>query len=196
MTIVQRTETRAEAAGPDAGTERTRRRQAGRRSRTTLGPLALLDLVKEYGRRVPPWQGQPGDVLASRTYELVDLSDELEVWVIQWPTGGHLQLHDHGGSAGAFWVVGGELEERYHAPREPRAFGQADGTLGRRRHGAGSGMGFGGEYLHDVRNGGPVTATSVHAYSPPMPAMTYYLSTPAGPVAERTEYRSDPSWAP
>jgi Cysteine dioxygenase type I len=30
-----------------------------------------------------------------------------EAWVICWPSGGLLDLHDHGGSAGAFSVVSG-----------------------------------------------------------------------------------------
>ena len=150
-----------------------------------LDPLALLDLVRCRGPRTTPWRGRPLD---ERVYELVELTDEVEVWVIHWPTGGQLQLHDHGGSAGAFWVVSGVLTERFHAPGE-------DGP-GLRRHGASSGVAFGGRYLHDVRNDGRATATSVHAYSPPMPAMTYYRNGDGGPVAQYTEYRSDPAWAP
>jgi hypothetical protein len=84
-------------------------------------------------------------------------------------------------------VVGGTLEERYLTD---------DRSLAHRRIGAASGAGFGARYVHDVRNGGTAPATSVHAYSPPMPGMTFYRTSPAGLVAERTEYRSDPSWAP
>ena len=47
-------------------------------------------------------------------------------------------------------------------------------TLRRRNVGASNGIGFGPRYVHDVRNAGPESATSIHAYSPPLRSMTYY----------------------
>ena len=147
--------------------------------------------MKEYSTRVTPWKDTGDGPLAARVYELIELTDDVEVWVIHWPSGGHLQLHDHGGSTGAFWVVSGSLEELYISSRRSAS------RAGRRRHPAGGGAGFGGEYVHDVRSVGLAPTTSVHAYSPPMPGMTYYrLPSAGGLAAERTEYRSDPSWAP
>lgn len=162
----------------------------GRQHRPPLSPIALLDLVKQFGARTPPWESPDGEPLKERSYELIDLADDVEIWVIHWPVGGHLQLHDHGGSAGAFWVVGGSLEEHYIVRNRPTV------ALGHRQHKTASGTAFGGEYVHDVRNGGDGPATTVHAYSPPMPGMTYYRTAGSSLVAERTEYRSDPSWAP
>jgi hypothetical protein len=155
--------------------------------RGPLDPIALLDLAKEHAGTTGAWAEEDAAALTERSYELVSLTDDVEVWVIHWPAGGRLQLHDHGGSSGAFWVVGGTLEERYLTD---------DRSLAHRRIGATSGAGFGPRYVHDVRNGGTAPATSVHAYSPPMPGMTFYRTSPSGLVAERTEYRSDPSWAP
>ncbi len=173
---------RPPASAPVAG-----RRAAGRTARRgPLDPIALLDLAKEQAGTTGAWT-EPSGSLTERSYELVSLTDDVEVWVIHWPAGGSLQLHDHGGSSGAFWVVGGTLEERYVTDER---------SLAHRRIGAASGAGFGPRYVHDVRNGGSVPATSVHAYSPPMPGMTFYRTSPDGLVAERTEYRSDPSWAP
>ncbi len=97
-----------------------------------------------------------------------------------------MELHDHGGSAGTLFVVRGELHER---------FVTAQGGLGRRRIPTSSGAALGPEDVHDVTNLGP-SALSVHTYSPPIPQMTYYRLAGGGPVAERTEYRTDPSWAP
>jgi hypothetical protein len=118
---------------------------------------------------------------------LLELTDELEIWAIHWPQGKGLELHDHGGSVGALWVVEGTLEEHYVRPER---------TLGRRTIVAGGGAAFGPHYVHDVVNAQAAPATSVHAYSPPMESMTFYRQEPHGLVAERAEYRSDPTWAP
>jgi hypothetical protein len=68
--------------------------------------------------------------------------------------------------------------------------------LGRRSIVAGGGAAFGPHYVHDVVNAQTAPATSVHAYSPPMESMTFYRQGAHGLVAERAEYRADPTWAP
>ena len=151
-----------------------------------LSPLALLHRARAEAPQVVPWSERVEEPLAERAYELVAMDDDVEVWVIHWPAGGHLELHDHGGSAGALVVVGGTLEETYVGP---------DGLAGRRL-GSGGGTAFGPAYVHDVVNTGVGPATSVHVYSPPLPAMTFYRHGEHGLTADRTEYRSDPSWAP
>ena len=153
-----------------------------------LSPLALLEVAKQFAAKVPAREMPDEVVLTERTYELVALDEEFEVWVIHWPTGGHLELHDHGGSAGAFWVLRGALEERY-VDR-----GREFDVLGERRHVASTGIGFGSHYVHDVRNGGGEVATSVHAYSPPLHSMTYYRTDQHELAADRTEFRSDATW--
>ncbi len=123
-----------------------------------------------------------------RTYELVEWDDDVEVWIIHWPQGGRLQLHDHGGSSGAFWVVGGTLQEGHI---------NGHGRMSHRHVPSGAGEAFGPNYVHDVVNRRRGSATSVHAYSPPMPSMTFYNQISGGRlVADRTEYRASPTWAP
>jgi hypothetical protein len=163
---------------------------ADRRPRPGLSPIALLDLAQKFASQVPAGERPGAGALTERAYELLSLDDDFEIWSIHWPAGDQLQLHDHGGSAGAFWVVRGTLVERHYRPERPLS------PFGRRWHGESSGLGFGARYVHDVVNGGPGLASSVHAYSPPMPAMTYYRASGRDLVAERTDYRTDPSWAP
>ncbi len=53
---------------------------------------------------------------------------------------------------------------------------------------AGGAWSFGPRYIHDVRNAAAAAvAVSVHAYSPPLPAMTRYELTPAGLVRRNAE---------
>lgn len=100
--------------------------------------------------------------------------DELDVWLISWVPDRSTELHDHGGSLGALTVVSGAL-------RETRWDGEA---LRRRRLRAGDQAAFPLGWVHDVvwtpeRDlSTPVTPTlSVHAYSPPLTAMSYYEVT-------------------
>jgi Cysteine dioxygenase type I len=170
MTITQETRT--------LGTDRTvPATPLGRDGRPRPnGPLALLDLLQSYVAEAAELlpRAEPG-------------LDELEIWAIHWPQGQGLELHDHGGSVGALWVVEGTLEEHYVRPEQ---------VLGRRNIVAGGGAAFGPHYVHDVVNSQAAPATSVHAYSPPMESMTFYRQDERGLVVDRAEYRADPSWAP
>jgi predicted metal-dependent enzyme (double-stranded beta helix superfamily) len=160
-------------------------RYAGRKP--ALGPLALLDLLQDYVAETAELLPVADRFLSERRYELLELTDELEIWAIHWPQGQGLELHDHGGSVGALWVTEGSLAEHYV---------QSEGKLGRRSIVAGGGAAFGPHYIHDVVNAEAAPATSVHAYSPPMASMTFYRPEGSGLVVDRAEYRADPSWAP
>ena len=149
--------------------------------------LDLLALVRDYTEECADALPVAGEDLSERSYELLELNDELEIWAIHWPQGQGLELHDHGGSVGALWVVAGTLEEHYI---------DAAGTVARRTLATGGGAAFGRTYIHDVVNADAAPATSVHAYSPPMASMTFYRQEPHGLVVERAEYRADPTWAP
>jgi predicted metal-dependent enzyme (double-stranded beta helix superfamily) len=151
------------------------------------GPLALLDLLQTYVTETAGLVPRAEPDLTERRYELLELTDDLEIWAIHWPQGQGLELHDHGGSVGALWVVEGSLEEHYVSP---------DQTLARRSIVTGGGAAFGPTYIHDVVNAETAPATSVHAYSPPMAAMTFYRAEARGLVVDRADYRADPSWAP
>jgi hypothetical protein len=125
-----------------------------------------------------------------RWFTRIHGDDELDVWLISWVPGHATELHDHGGSLGALTVVAGSLNE----------FRWDGRTLRRRRLDAGDQAGFPLGWVHDVvwaprpvpspvaapvtTIKGPVTPTlSVHAYSPPLTAMSYYE------VADRNRLR-------
>jgi len=149
---------------------------------------SLLSLGRLFGSScVTPWSERDHGALEARDYELLELSDHFEVWVIHWPSDGLLQLHDHGGSSGALYVVSGSLDEGTVS---------AANTHERRSIGAGQGTSFGPRHVHDVVNQGPGVATSVHVYSPPMEKMTFFTLRAGGLVPDHTEYRADPTWAP
>jgi hypothetical protein len=106
--------------------------------------------------------------------------DDLDLWLISWVPGQSTVLHDHGGSLGALTVLSGALRERRWTgsdlrERILRAGDQAAFPLG---------------WVHDVErapgdatNLGPMDPTlSVHAYSPPLTAMSYYEPTGRGPL--------------
>jgi hypothetical protein len=160
---------------------------APRAGRAPLEPLALLDLLQRYARETADCLPIASPDLVERQYELLELTDDLEIWAIHWPQGRGLELHDHGGSVGALWVVEGILEEHYVEQRLATA---------RRSIAAGGGEAFRPAYIHDVVNVRAAPATSLHAYSPPMASMTFYRQEAGGLVVDRTEYRADPSWAP
>jgi predicted metal-dependent enzyme (double-stranded beta helix superfamily) len=89
-----------------------------------------------------------------------------DVWLITWVAEQASELHDHAGSLGALTVVSGVLDEQRWVA--------ADGALRHRRLRAGRGATFGLGHVHDVVNTRPEHAVSVHAYSPPLTAMSYY----------------------
>ncbi|WP_435173861.1 cysteine dioxygenase [Gordonia hongkongensis] len=104
--------------------------------------------------------------------------DDVDVWLISWTPGEATELHDHAGSLGALTVLSGSLRE-YHWTGDDLAVRILD---------AGDQAAFPLGWVHDVvRN--PVVAApeigaetsplatptlSVHAYSPPLTAMSYY----------------------
>ncbi len=173
-------------------------------------PAALCPIRPRY--QLPPWPEPPERTLESsllalatqvaattpwrppslagteRAYELIEQTDIYEVWAIHWPTGGHLELHDHGGSGGALYVAKGELvESRLVAPA----------SLLRRSITAGHGVEVPPLCLHDVINSGPAPATSVHVYSPPLSHMNFYAQDELGTVRrQHTEHRARPGWNP
>ena len=111
-----------------------------------------------------PCELRDGDQPNERKYARVLSTPAYEAWVIYWPSGGSLDLHDHGGSAGAFSVVSGALDEA-------RVEG---GVKSERTLGPGETAGFGPSSVHAIINRGSEMATSVHVYSPPLSSMYYY----------------------
>ena len=119
-----------------------------------------------------------------RWYEQIHMGDSYELWLISWLPGQSTGFHDHGGANGAFGVVWGQLDEYTvtggATPSRPRVVT------------AGSVRAFGQRHVHDVRNAATGSvAVSVHAYSPPLSAMTRYGLTPGGLVPIRVEGTDD-----
>ncbi|KWX25548.1 cysteine dioxygenase [Mycolicibacterium wolinskyi] len=128
-------------------------------------------------------RGLPED---ERWYTRLVGNDELDVWLISWVPDRSTELHDHGGSLGALTVVSGTLTET-----------RWDGEgLKRRQLSAGSQAAFPLGWVHDVvRAPGPVSGPtlSVHAYSPPLTAMSYYEVTSRNTLRRsRTELTDAP----
>jgi predicted metal-dependent enzyme (double-stranded beta helix superfamily) len=119
-----------------------------------------------------------------RWYEQIPVNDLCELWLISWLPGQSTGFHDHGGANGAFGVVWGQLDEHQMSRR-------AAGSL-KRPVTAGRVRSFGQHHVHDVRNSSASSvAVSVHAYSPPLSAMTRYDVTAGGLVPIRTEGADD-----
>jgi hypothetical protein len=137
---------------------------------------------------------------AERWFTRIHGDDELDVWLISWVPGRATELHDHGGSLGALTVLSGSLNE----------FRWDGRGLRRRRLDAGDQAGFPLGWVHDVvwaprsvtgpdpgpagTIKGPVEPTlSVHAYSPPLTAMSYYEITDRNRLRrQRTELTDQP----
>jgi rhodanese-related sulfurtransferase/predicted metal-dependent enzyme (double-stranded beta helix superfamily) len=113
-----------------------------------------------------------------RWYLPLHRSNSCDVWLLAWERGQDTDWHDHGGSSGSFAVADGSLLEQYRVPSGRR--------LARRRLGAGEAVAFGPGHVHDVAHGGESSSTSIHAYSPPLSAMTYYTATDYGLIARET----------
>jgi len=111
-----------------------------------------------------PWELATGTTPSERCYELLLSTDLYDAWLIHWPAGSGLDAHDHGGSTGAFAVVSGVLDEDR----------VGHGVVRVTRIAAGESVTFGGDHVHAVQNRGDVAVTSVHVYSPPLRAMSFY----------------------
>jgi predicted metal-dependent enzyme (double-stranded beta helix superfamily) len=142
-----------------------------------LSPRQLAEEVRRLAGRPREWMSRVRLSADGRWYERIHVDGSYEVWLISWLPGQATGFHDHGGSAGAFGVVWGALEE--HRPGAPGcrpATTAASITAGRVRS-------FGPEFVHDVRNSSEAVAVSVHAYSPPLAQMSRYDLTAQGQLA-------------
>lgn len=139
----------------------------------------LAELLTTLARSEIRWSTLARFPGGERWWTRLHHTDDADIWLLTWLTGHHTDLHDHGGSAGAFTVVSGELTEvRITADRcRTRRTIIAAGETSR----------ISPTTVHDVYNAGPAAAISLHAYSPPLTKQTYFELTPAGyqPVRER-----------
>ena len=122
-----------------------------------------------------------------RWYLPLHRSNSCDVWLLAWERGQDTDWHDHGGSSGSFAVAEGRLVEQYRSPNGRRIAHRS--LLG------GEAVAFGPAHVHDVAHGGGGPATSIHAYSPPLMAMTYYTATDYGLIARETAAVDGPEGA-
>ena len=104
-----------------------------------------------------------------------------DVWLIEWDPVSDLDLHDHGGSSGAFQVIMGLLVEEHADLSRPAPLRQVHVCAGGSRS-------IPPSRVHRVWNPGPTRALSIHVYSPPLSSMTFYSGEPDGylqPVTTR-----------
>jgi hypothetical protein len=121
---------------------------------TSLPPTALaamaVALAIDPATTPPPGEG--------RRWRRLVAADRYEAWVIAWPPGTGLALHDHAGSAAGVAMVAGRLRERY----------LADGALQTRWWRPGDAFALGADHAHEVLSLDAAEAVSVHVYSPPL----------------------------
>ena len=106
-----------------------------------------------------------------------------EVLLIIWSPFEGSDWHDHGGASGGYAVLGGELHERFRS--------DAGSGVESRLLSAGSRGAFGPDHLHDMVPSSGAMAVSVHAYSPPLTALTYYERTSLGFVVREVVPEED-----
>lgn len=140
-----------------------------------LDPAVLATIAAGLAAVTVPWELHAGETPHHRRYERVLATSAYDVWVICWPPGGELDLHDHGTSAGALSVVAGELEET----------AVAGGGLLVRHLRAGRTVSFAPGHIHAMANPATRPATSVHVYSPPLSDMGFYDRAGDGALVAR-----------
>jgi hypothetical protein len=127
----------------------------------------LGGLAEWYASRWEDWPVQLRFDAADRWYARLFAAHDHEAWLLTWLPGQSTDLHDHGGSAGAFTVLHGRLTER-------TPVGGERVSLLDRGYGAGTTRTFGPRHVHRIVNAGPAPAVSLHVYAPALTRMTRY----------------------
>src|SRR5689334_9391176 len=124
----------------------------------------LLAVARQHGSDPASWPEPARFDPVERWYRRLVATGEYEVWLLTWLPGQATDLHDHGGSVGAFTVVSGALTEET----------VVGGALRPAELPSGRGRRFGARHVHRVSNRGDEPAISVHAYAPSLKRMTRY----------------------
>jgi hypothetical protein len=127
----------------------------------------LGGLAEWYAAHRDTWAVTPRFDPVRRWYARLAGTDDHEGWLLTWLPGQATDLHDHGGSAGAFTVLDGRLTEQL-------PIGRADVRLIQRRYGAATTRTFGPRHVHRIVNTGTTPAVSLHVYAPALTRMTRY----------------------
>jgi predicted metal-dependent enzyme (double-stranded beta helix superfamily) len=131
--------------------------------------LDHLEIANRHAATPEHWPVAPRFNPSERWYHRLAVADDHEVWLLTWLPGQGTDLHDHGGSAGAFHVFSGTLTEdtvAVAAGRPPR--------ITARELGEGAGRRFGSHHIHRMTNRSTSPAVSIHVYGPALTTMTRY----------------------
>jgi hypothetical protein len=154
---------RSDGLGPAPGRLARGDRRGTERLRGSIHPATLA-------RRLAPAIHWPGALeVEERSWKLVARTPDFDAWLIAWPRGGKVELHDHGASSGAVRVIAGTLVEAV-------PWREDSGRLALVRHELrpGTTLEFGTGHVHDVTNESDEYALSLHVYSPALVSMTFY----------------------
>ena len=129
--------------------------------------LDHLAIAARYAATPDQWPVAPRFNPMDRWYHRLAEEADYEVWLLTWLPGQGTDLHDHGGSAGAFQVLSGSLTEDTVTPGTPA-------RITARELGEGAGRRFGTRHIHRITNRSNRPAISIHAYGPALSTMTRY----------------------
>lgn len=136
------------------------------RASRDLRPRETAALVREVAADRALWRALVRHDPDERWHRRLLWTPHVEVYLLGWTAEQDTRMHDHGGSVGAFMVTEGRLfEDRSRAgSTRIRTVDHTSGTVVR----------FDADHVHNLGNRGPEPATSIHAYSPPLPFMRFY----------------------
>jgi len=129
--------------------------------------LDHLAIAARYAATPDQWPVAPRFNPMDRWYHRLAQEADYEVWLLTWLPGQGTDLHDHGGSAGAFQVLSGSLTEDTVTPGTPA-------RITARELGEGAGRRFGTRHIHRITNRSTRPAISIHVYGPALTTMTRY----------------------
>lgn len=156
-----------------------------------------LAVARSFARNPQDWPVTPQFDSANRWFSCLSQDADAQVWLLTWMPGQATELHDHGGSAGAFVVVSGALTEQTIRPahRGSQVGGSRYGGVERTAEliTAGHGRRFGGSHIHRIENTGKAPAISIHVYGPALETMTRYRLV-GGQLRELAVDRAGVSW--
>jgi hypothetical protein len=166
------------------------------------GPGGLAQLVRSVAASPGRWAGLVRYRSGERWYQRLEQRANHELWLLSWLPGQRTGFHDHFGSAGAFAVAIGELQERTlpagsalpgRAALSAAVLERADPRVAVDTFTAGQVRAFGPRHVHEVVNNSAEPAVSIHAYSPSLAGMRRYELTPVGLVLAAIEMAEE-SW--
>jgi quercetin dioxygenase-like cupin family protein len=119
----------------------------------------LATIARGLASASSPWR----EAGRERVFERILCTETYDAWLIGWPPGSSVGLHDHDDAGAAICVVDGELVEIRPTRRASSAWHLR----------AGQSVTVDPGVVHDVANRSSLPATSVHVYSPPLTRMNF-----------------------